>query len=133
MIHHPRYTDPAIWMIAQESNLKIIPVKQGYSRCAVCPVNESSIITADNGVARAAQRAGLCVLKISQGNIALPGFPYGFIGGASITLKEFVLFTGDIQAIPEWREIMRFVEMRGKQVHFLSEDPIFDIGGGIVV
>ena len=110
-----------------------VRVRQGYTKCAALIVDEHSIVTADASVSRAAKNAGMDVLDIAPGYIALDGYDTGFIGGASFTIDDKVFFTGTLDAHPDRERIIRFITERGKSPVFLTEEPIFDIGGGIPV
>ncbi len=130
-IYNPRTVDPAVLDI-----LDGIPVtvSQGYARCAAAIVDDHSIITADAGVSRAAKAAGMDVLDIAPGHIALEGFEYGFIGGASLKIRDDTLaFTGTLDKHPDRERIFRFLADHGQKHIFLTDGPIFDIGGAISV
>ena len=118
--------------LTNDSERNLIQCKQGYSRCAICPVDGSALITADRGAAKAAERAGLSVLLISDGFIQLEGFPYGFIGGASFKISEHELaFTGTLDGHPDRDRILSFLLERKVKPVFLTERSIFDIGSAI--
>ncbi len=109
-----------------------VTVAQGYTKCAACVVDDHSIITADAGVSRAAKNAGMDVLDIAPGYIALDGYGYGFIGGASFKINSNVIaFTGTLDEHPDKERIMRFLAEHGQKAVFLTPEPIFDIGGAI--
>ena len=113
-----------------------IPVRvaQGYARCAVCVVDKQSIVTSDPGVSRAAKTAGMDVLQICPGHIALDGYEYGFIGGASFKLNEnTVAFTGTLDGHPDRERIFAFLASHGQKPVILTDRPIFDIGGAIAL
>ena len=55
----------ALEVLSRFENESVIGFKQGYARCTVCVVDENSIITADPGIAAAAEGRGLDVLKLS--------------------------------------------------------------------
>ena len=111
-----------------------VTVAQGYAKCAVCVVNDHSIITADAGVSRAAKNAGLDVLDITAGHVALDGYAYGFIGGAAFKIRNDTLaFTGTLDTHPYKERILRFLADRGQKAVFLTDEPIFDIGGAITL
>lgn len=113
---------------------RIIGFKQGYARCSVCVVDESSIITADSGIAAAAADRGLDVLKIQPGFFELPGYSYGFIGGSSFKLSRSVLaFTGTIDRHPDRGAITDFLRVHGVEPVYLTERPAVDIGGAITI
>lgn len=65
------------------SDIFYVDVPQGYTRCCLLPVDDTSFITSDNGIAKALIAAGADVLTIEQGHIQLTGFNYGFIGGCA--------------------------------------------------
>jgi hypothetical protein len=112
-----------------------IPVKQAYLRCAMLPADEESIITADPGVAKAARAAGLQVLQIEPGHVALEGFASGFLGGAGFLLPEqkLAVLTGRLERHPDKGRIEAFLRERGLALHTLTDKPIFDIGSAFVL
>lgn len=112
----------------------VIPVRQGYSRCAVCIVDSESIITADRGIAAAASAGGLQVLLIHEGHVRLDGYAYGFIGGASFKLaSDKLVFTGKLDLHPDRDGILTFLTERGIEPIYLTQEPIFDIGSAIPI
>lgn len=113
---------------------KLVECRQGYAKCSVCVVDEGAIITADRGIEAAARKAGLEVLLIEPGYIALDGFSYGFIGGAAFKISQSKLaFTGTIEDHKNKNEILRFLQCRKIEPVFLTERTIFDIGSGIPI
>ena len=109
-----------------------ISVKQGYARCACCLVDSLSMISADKGIAKALSAYDTEVLEILPGSIALPGFPYGFLGGSACKLSEHVLaFTGHLDAHPDKSAILDFLAAREIEAIYLTDMPAFDIGGAI--
>ena len=112
-----------------------IPVKQAYLRCAMLPADEERIINADPGVAKAAGAAGLQVLQIEPGHVALEGFAYGFLGGAGFLLPEqkLAVLTGRLDRHPDKGRIEAFLRERGLALHTLTDEPIFDIGSAFVL
>lgn len=120
--------------LAAISTREKICVRQGYCRCAVCVVNENAIITADHGVARAAEQCGIEVLRISEGGIQLDGFAYGFIGGAAFLLSErSIAFTGHLELHPDRERIHAFLNKHKVEPVYLTGEPIFDIGGVVQI
>ncbi len=126
---NPKSADPAAVRFFQARNIEIIPVRQGYTKCAVLPVDEHSLITADRGVARAARTAGFSVLEIAAGDITLPGFPYGFFGGAGGKLSaDTVYLTGSLIRHPSAEEIFAFLQKRGIKIREGSIPIPIDVG-----
>ena len=108
--------------------------RQGYSRCSVCVVNDNAIITADEGICRSAKAHGIDVLKIRPGYIDLPGFDYGFIGGASFKLSDTKLaFTGGLDKHPDAERIIEFASLHNIDIVYITDKPAFDIGGAIPI
>lgn len=120
--------------LTNSCNVRFQRCRQGYSRCAVCVVDAQSLITADRGIADAGEALGMQVLRISPGFVALDGFSYGFIGGASFKLSEKALaFTGRLDDHPDCRRILSFLREREIEPLFLTQEPIFDIGSAIPI
>lgn len=111
-----------------------ISSRQGYSRCSVCVVNDNAIITADEGICRSAEARGVDVLKIRPGYIDLPGFDYGFIGGASFKISDTKLaFTGRLDRHPDAERIIEFASLHNVDIVYITDKPSFDIGGVIPI
>lgn len=113
---------------------RILKVKQGYTKCSICVVNENSIITDDAGIHKAAVNANIDSLLISKGIVALDGFNYGFIGGASFKIsKSKLAFTGIIPDSRLRTEIESFLADRNIEAVYLTDNNIYDIGGAIPI
>ena len=129
VFHNPKTADRSCVELLSSAGLEGLEVKQGYTKCSICVVDESSIITSDRGVHSAALKAGSDSLLISDGNIELEGFPYGFIGGSSFKVSAGKLaFTGLINAHPDAEKILDFLKSREIEPVFLTDSTIFDIG-----
>ncbi len=109
-----------------------IPCKQGYTKCSICVVDENSIITADSKIAQSAAAHGIDALLVGKKLIALDGFDYGFIGGASFKIgKNKLAFTGNINNVTERERIESFLNKRGIEAVYLTSNGLFDIGSAI--
>ncbi len=120
---------------AENQNLTVIPVKQGYCRCNVTVVSalwgKEAIITEDEGIAAKAKEYGIMVLLIPAGAVTLTGWNNGFIGGASISTQNEILFFGDINLHPHGKEIEDFCALYGKKTtSLIPNSTLFDYGGG---
>ncbi len=123
-------TAPEILSYCKEHGIKIISIRQGYARCSTALVNRNSLITADLGICRAAQKCGLDVLKIQPGGILLPGYEYGFIGGCcGLIGKDKIAFTGKLSTHPDGQKMAEWIEKKGVHIVELTKDPLIDIGG----
>lgn len=108
---------------------EIINVRQGYTKCSICIVNENAIITADKGIYKAARGKNVDALLISAGHIDLPDMNYGFIGGAAgLIAPDTLAVNGDISAHPDCEAITRFCADRGVKITPLKSGVIRDIG-----
>lgn len=111
-----------------------IDCRQGYTKCAVCIADENSIITADKAIADKAKDAGMDVLLINDGIVSLDGFDYGFIGGATFKLSKFKMaFTGTIDSSSENNAVEKFLNERGIEAVYLTQNKLFDIGSAILI
>jgi len=110
----------------------IINVRQGYSKCSVCVVDDNSIITSDPGIAKAAKAGGISLLEIAPGHIKLKGYDYGFIGGSAFKISQSQLaFTGHIKLHPDCCRIEKYLQNKNIEPVYLTDKPIFDIGSAI--
>ncbi len=125
-----QHTAPEICRVATAAGLMPIYTRQGYTACSTLAVGDG-IITADCGIKKAAEAAGLSVLGIKPGGILLPGYDYGFIGGTCGVCPERgeVWFAGDLLTHPDGAEITAFIEHRCYRTVPLSDGPLFDCGG----
>lgn len=132
-IYNPRSASKHALDILRNLCYEPIEVRQGYSKCSVCVVDEQSIITADAGIARAAEKRGLDVLLITPGHIDLPGFDYGFIGGSAFRLdKHRFALTGVLDGHPDASRIKEYLNSKEYELITLTKKRIFDIGGAII-
>lgn len=122
--------DHSIQAYAKDKHIELIPVRQGYTACSVCTVNDKAIITADSGIAEACRRRGTDVLEITAGQIELPGYPYGFIGGCSGRIDDqTIAFTGSLENHTDGKNIKDFIRRHHMELLELSNGPLMDIGG----
>ncbi len=109
-------------------NSKHIFVKQGYSKCSIIPVDNKRIITSDRGIKEAWEKNRGKALLVRPGNIKLPGYKTGFIGGASGVNDESVLFIGRLDTHPDGQAIREFIRKSGKGVIELCDGSLYDVG-----
>ncbi|MBR5308656.1 MAG: hypothetical protein IKU43_07780 [Clostridia bacterium] len=119
---------------AEDSKLKIINVNQGYAKCNICVVDEDSVITEDCGIASILNKNGYDVLLLKNHCVRLPGYEYGFIGGASGKLaKDKLAFFGCIENHTEFGRIYDFLNRKGIEAVSLSDEPLTDYGSLIPI
>lgn len=129
-LHNLKYTDPDL--LKSASSVEHIHVPQGYTKCNTLIVDKNSIITSDEGIARACS-CKMDVLLITKGHIVLKGFSYGFIGGASGRIGNTIYFNGDLSSHPDYKKITDFIKARDLEIRFFTEYPLEDIGSIIAL
>lgn len=128
-IHNFKYTDKKILEFLDKNNFIKINVKQGYCKCSICIVDESSIITSDEGIYKEVMKHDIDCLLIKKGHIDLFDLNYGFIGGCSgLISKDDLVFFGDISKHPNYNEIKKFIESKNKNIICLSTEKLLDLG-----
>ena len=154
-IHNLKYTAPELLEAAKQhigkkyagatdtEAVTFINVPQGYTRCNIVVVDDSHIITEDVGIAKAIDKAmqatasnstetaedcRIKVLLIEPKQVKLPGFKYGFIGGASGRIGDEIIFNGDLAAHSDFKKIKEFIEGCGLKLKYFEEYPLTDIG-----
>jgi hypothetical protein len=114
-------------------DLKLINTKQGYPACTTLKLNESTAITSDVGTARIMSEIGISVTLIENGDITLPPYEYGFVGGASGVYKDTVFFLGDVMTHRDKDKILSAISLAGMKARSLSDEPLCDLGGIIFI
>lgn len=128
-IHNLEYTNPDLLQAAENMGMTTINVKQGYSKCSIVIVDETSIITYDEGIYKACEEYDdLDVLLVSPGFVRLDGYDTGFIGGASGRIGDEVIFNGDLFCHPDFNRIKIFIESRDLKCKWFAGYPLTDIG-----
>lgn len=131
---NPSVVPNSIVHFLTSNELNKIACRQGYTKCSVCVVDEGAIITADRGIEGLARAAGMDVLLIEPGFVALDGFPYGFIGGAAFKITRSKLaFTGTLKPCKNESEILSFLKHHQVEPVYLTNRPLFDIGSAVPI
>ncbi len=121
-------TDPQIAALLDECGIVRHDVRQGYARCSTV-LFDGFMITADPSIKEAGERAGFKVLSVSPGHVELPGYEYGFLGGASGILDgNTIVFFGDLDFHPDGSAIRQFIKTNGFSVKEMPGKPLRDIG-----
>lgn len=128
--HNLKYTDPVIRRQLEMLGVEPVHVEQGYAKCSVLPLDENSMITADKGIAKAAEKKGLEVLLVDcDKSIRLPGLDYGFIGGTGGLLAKYTcVFTGSIARLSCFDAMSAFLSKKGFIFKSLTQGDMIDIG-----
>lgn len=128
-VHNFRFTDEVLKFHLKKQNIQLLNIKQGYSKCSLAIINESSGITSDKIMHKKLVENGYDVLLIEPGYIKLQGYDYGFIGGACGNLsKNNILFSGVFENHPDYSRIVSFTESKNVKITLLSNEQVIDIG-----
>ena len=112
----------------KSNGLDVVHVNQGYPACKVLPISERSAITADKGMYEVLSENGINVTLIDNGDIMLPPYEYGFIGGAAGIYGNTVYFLGDVTKHRSYEKIRSACESCGKKIVSLSSEELIDLG-----
>ncbi|KRQ87336.1 hypothetical protein ABG79_00674 [Caloramator mitchellensis] len=124
-----RFTDEILLDELVKSEIDIIDVKQGYSKCSIAIIAQNSVITSDKGIAKKMVQNLLDVLLIQAGFIELKGLNHGFIGGAcGFVSQDKLAFYGNLRFHPDESNIRRFMSKYGIYCLELSETNLIDYG-----
>jgi hypothetical protein len=128
--HNLKYSDTVLKNELSKLGVELIHVSQGYSKCSISIVDANSIITADLGIAKAAEKKHIDVLLIEAGeNIVLTGLATGFIGGSTgLFNKTEWAISGNIELLTSYKKIYDFLNLRNIKIISLTDEPIIDIG-----
>ncbi len=114
----------------EDMPFSFFPVRQGYAKCSACIVGENAVITEDENLYSVMTAAGLDVLKIGKGGVALNGMPYGFFGGATGKLSQDTLaINGELRYNTDSDSILSFLRNYRIDVISLKKGNPEDIGG----
>nr|WP_283123981.1 hypothetical protein [Angelakisella massiliensis] len=116
--------------IILENRWRFLHSRQGYARCSVCLVSSNSAITSDPTLYGLLTAAGLDVLKLPPGDILLPGYDTGFIGGCcGLIHPRRMAFTGSLEYYHCGMAVVRFLERYQIEPVFLRKGKLLDVGG----
>ena len=124
-----KYVAKEIIEYAKALGFQLIDVKQGYSACSTLVLDDDTVVTADKSIYNALAKAGKRVVLISQGDIKLDGYDYGFIGGASCVIDDTVYFFGDIKKHKDYEKIYSEIARLKMKEKSISCEDVFDFGG----
>lgn len=129
IICNPNTVSELVLRFADSAGLTVIPVSQGYSKCSICILNESAIITDDIGIYRSAQKFLNDVTFVEKKSIVLKGYNYGFIGGCSGKLgKNLLAFNGELSSHSDCNKIVDALLRNNLKAIELKSGALEDIG-----
>lgn len=119
-------------------NSKPILVKQGYSKCSSLIIGKDTVITSDKGLYKAYSINGINCYLIPFGDIYLPGYDTGFIGGCGGMISEDeLLFYGNLERYKYSDKLVEILQNENikhyypKDCEFIDLGSIIGIRGGI--
>ncbi len=90
--------------------LKLIEVRQGYTKCNICILNENTIITSDKSIYKAATENSINVYMLADTQIELKGYDHGFWGGTCGLINDKKLFfCGDITRLDCTKQLLEIL------------------------
>ena len=114
--------------IAEELGYEIVNTRQGYPACTALSLTDNDAITSDKGLALTLREWGVSVKLIENGDILLPPYEYGFIGGSAGVCNGVVYFIGNVHKHRSGKQILEKIENCGLSCVCLSEDTLCDLG-----
>ncbi len=121
--------DGRLFEILISEGYELIEVKQGYTKCSICPIDENSFITSDSAIAQEGLKRGMDALLVENEGILLPPFENGFWGGCCGMGDSDILFVnGDISLIGSGSKIKEFLDRKNIKIQKSKEGKILDIG-----
>ncbi len=121
--------DGRLFEILVSEGFEIVEVKQGYTKCSICPVGENSLITGDDTIAREGLKRGMDVLLIRNAGISLPPYKNGFWGGCcGMGNIDKLIVNGDISLLPAGEKIKEFLSSKNIKIQKSKEGEVVDIG-----
>ncbi len=122
-------------VIARRSSLvpELLPylavdTRQGYAGCSTLYI-DGTLVTADPSICRAGERIGISTYKISGGDIQLPGYNTGFIGGCGGVWKDYVYIYGRANSCYTGNALLEFCRKKNFTIVELCNGPLSDFGG----
>lgn len=127
IICNTMYAEKTILDYYNKNGYRIINVKQGYTKCNVCPIADDAFITEDSGICKTVRNTAgdIKVYLLFPGSVRLDGFEYGFIGGASGRCGENILLCG---SVPKTEELKKIIDKTNLKIITLSEKELYDFG-----
>ncbi len=129
LFHYLNFTDSSILEYYKTNGVKLINVKQGYSKCSVCIINENAIITSDIKIAEKAIENGVDAMFFDNRKILIKGLDHGFIGGiCGLIDKNLLAVNGNIEKLADFDKFLNFCQKHRTNVLRLNNSIPEDIG-----
>ncbi len=126
IFQNPAVSEPEIEKLNTE--LEIIPIKQGYVRCNLIALPNETFITSDRGIEKSLKQHKLEVLYVDSTCVKLDGFEHGFFGGACGLFENTLFICGSLKYFKERTIIESYVKRSGVSIIELYEGEPVDVG-----
>ena len=126
-VHNFQFTDKITLAVINQKFSKHINVRQGYSKCSICFINDS-VITDDDGTYNELYKNGIQALKINKGSVKLTGMDYGFFGGATGAFNNKLFVNGELRFHESELLIRNFLNEKEIEIIQLKRGALEDIG-----
>ena len=126
LIQNPAINDPKIRNL--NSELEMIPTKQGYVRCNLIALPNETFITSDRGIEKSLKQRKIEVLYVDPSCVKLRGFGNGFFGGACGLLGNTLFICGSMKYFKKKVSIESFAERAGVSIIELYDGQPVDVG-----
>ena len=128
-----KYLSAELKEYAEGAGYRLINVNQGYAACSTLVLDDNNAVTADTSIKKALEREGIRVTLIGEGSIALPGYNYGFIGGASLVINGKIYVFGNAKMLTDYGKIKAHADSLMMDIISISSGDVVDFGGGRVI
>ena len=113
---------------------EIINIKQGYSNCSILHIKEKVVITNDPGIYNILLEHNFDILLLPYGDIILPDFDYGFIGGVGGMISpDTLVFFGSLDHYIYGEEVKTFLKKHNVTPLYLYNGKLIDRGGLLIL
>ncbi|MDR0363500.1 MAG: hypothetical protein LBH92_00520 [Bacteroidales bacterium] len=128
-IHNTKLSDDALHSFT--ASREIVFTSQGYTRCNLIPLTETSFLTSDRNIEKALLKRNMETLFVEPKEILLPGVNHGFIGGCCGIFDKKLIVIGSFDRHSQGKMIRYFIENQEIEIIELYEGALWD-GGGIL-
>ena len=129
VFHNLKYTDELLLNYHKSNNKILHNVKQGYTKCSVCILNEQAIISSDLKIQQLATDIGIDSLYFDSKEIKLKGMSNGFIGGiCGLIDRNKLAVNGDIKKLSNGELFIQFCNKHKVDIITLTDEIPEDIG-----
>lgn len=126
IIHNLKFTDPVILETFRDKEK--IHLNQGYTRCNLLPLNDTTHITSDKGIEKVLVDKGCSVLFVDPKHVLLKGQNHGFFPGCCGIHNDTVIINGNLKYHPCGQEIEEFILKHNAKIISLYDGPLRDVG-----